>query len=182
MPLLHRYTYFCRYKKSGSKCYYTCAIFSWVYSRVPRSLVLVRVEWHFRRGSNDIIESASWLVASTSMHDPVGSQFSPLHTPSLLKVQKCTFSTSAPYSGGTWFEYGTEGCLSRPFEVLLRSTVNWPQSLLSKYCKSCKVIILRSKQVVHILDKVSLNKRPRGGDVLTDTSVSFNLPSFEILT
>jgi len=26
------------------------------------------------------------------------------------KVQKCTVSTSASYSGGTWFEYGTEGC------------------------------------------------------------------------
>ena len=71
--------------------------------------------------------------------------------------------------------------LCQLFEILLRSTVNWPQSLLSKYCKSCRVIILHLKQVVHILDKVSLNKRPGSGDVQTDTSAYFNLPSCEIL-
>jgi len=71
--------------------------------------------------------------------------------------------------------------LSRLFEVLLRSTVNWPQPLLSTYCKSCVEITLHSKQVVLILDKVYLNKRPGGGDVLTDPSVYFNRPSFEIL-
>jgi hypothetical protein len=42
-------------------------------------------------------------------------------------------------------------------------------------------IILHSKQEIHVLEKVYLNKRPGGSDVLTDPSLYFNRPYFEIL-